>query len=88
MFIQSLTLLIINMYSITNYDIFSLFSAHRSDEEDPSGSKYNRMDDDSIQDKERFARYGFYSLSTILRSIETCSCDALCVACVKLQIIA
>ena len=28
----------------------------RSDEDDPSGSKYTRMEDDSIQDKERFAR--------------------------------
>lgn len=28
----------------------------RSDEDDPSGSKYSRMEDDSIQDKERFAR--------------------------------
>ncbi|CAH1377643.1 unnamed protein product [Tenebrio molitor] len=28
----------------------------RSDEDDPSGSKYNRMEDDTIQDKERFAR--------------------------------
>ncbi|KAJ3622758.1 hypothetical protein MTP99_019038 [Tenebrio molitor] len=27
-----------------------------SDEDDPSGSKYNRMEDDTIQDKERFAR--------------------------------
>ncbi|XP_060536923.1 aryl hydrocarbon receptor nuclear translocator homolog isoform X3 [Cylas formicarius] len=27
----------------------------RSDEDDPSGSKYPRMEDDSIQDKERFA---------------------------------
>ncbi|XP_066158215.1 aryl hydrocarbon receptor nuclear translocator homolog isoform X6 [Euwallacea fornicatus] len=27
----------------------------RSDEDDPSGSKYARMEDDSIQDKERFA---------------------------------
>ncbi|XP_068917524.1 aryl hydrocarbon receptor nuclear translocator homolog isoform X3 [Tenebrio molitor] len=27
----------------------------RSDEDDPSGSKYNRMEDDTIQDKERFA---------------------------------
>ncbi|KAL1492388.1 hypothetical protein ABEB36_010640 [Hypothenemus hampei] len=27
-----------------------------SDEDDPSGSKYTRMEDDSIQDKERFAR--------------------------------
>ncbi|XP_063929081.1 aryl hydrocarbon receptor nuclear translocator homolog isoform X2 [Zophobas morio] len=27
----------------------------RSDEDDPSGSKYTRMEDDSIQDKERFA---------------------------------
>ncbi|XP_022901167.1 aryl hydrocarbon receptor nuclear translocator homolog isoform X3 [Onthophagus taurus] len=27
----------------------------RSDEDDPSGSKYSRMEDDSIQDKERFA---------------------------------
>ncbi|XP_068917535.1 aryl hydrocarbon receptor nuclear translocator homolog isoform X13 [Tenebrio molitor] len=26
-----------------------------SDEDDPSGSKYNRMEDDTIQDKERFA---------------------------------
>ncbi|XP_017769795.1 PREDICTED: aryl hydrocarbon receptor nuclear translocator homolog isoform X2 [Nicrophorus vespilloides] len=27
----------------------------RSDEDDPSGSKYTRMEDDNIQDKERFA---------------------------------
>ncbi|XP_044257700.1 aryl hydrocarbon receptor nuclear translocator homolog isoform X1 [Tribolium madens] len=27
----------------------------RSDEDDPSGSKYTRMEDDTIQDKERFA---------------------------------
>ncbi|GJQ65030.1 tgo, partial [Trypoxylus dichotomus] len=31
-------------------------STGRSDEDDPSGSKYTRMEDDSIQDKERFAR--------------------------------
>lgn len=34
---------------------FILFN-YRSDEEDPSGNKYNRMDEDNIQDKERFAR--------------------------------
>nr|XP_008190730.1 PREDICTED: aryl hydrocarbon receptor nuclear translocator homolog isoform X3 [Tribolium castaneum] len=28
----------------------------RSDEDDPSGNKYTRMEDDTIQDKERFAR--------------------------------
>ncbi|KAG8338319.1 hypothetical protein J6590_005864 [Homalodisca vitripennis] len=28
----------------------------RSDEDDPSGSKYPRMEEDSLQDKERFAR--------------------------------
>nr|CAD7196546.1 unnamed protein product [Timema douglasi] len=28
----------------------------RSDEDDPSGSKYTRMEEESIQDKERFAR--------------------------------
>ncbi|XP_067013436.2 aryl hydrocarbon receptor nuclear translocator homolog isoform X2 [Anabrus simplex] len=28
----------------------------RSDEDDPSGSKYSRMEEESIQDKERFAR--------------------------------
>lgn len=37
--------------------ILFLFSIYRSDEEDPSGNKYNRMDDDNIQDKERFARF-------------------------------
>lgn len=35
--------------------IYSL-SLCRTDEEEHSGSKYTRMDDDSIQDKERFAR--------------------------------
>ncbi|XP_063238983.1 aryl hydrocarbon receptor nuclear translocator homolog isoform X4 [Bacillus rossius redtenbacheri] len=30
----------------------------RSDEDDPSGSKYTRMEEDSIQDKERFASDG------------------------------
>lgn len=34
----------------------NLFRIYRSDEEDPSANKYNRMDDDNIQDKERFAR--------------------------------
>ena len=36
----------------------SLFcvACYRSDEDDPSGSKYSRMEEDSIQDKERFAR--------------------------------
>nr|CAD7438080.1 unnamed protein product [Timema bartmani] len=29
---------------------------NRSDEDDPSGSKYTRMEEESIQDKERFAR--------------------------------
>lgn len=28
----------------------------RSDEDDPSGCKYRRLDDDNVQDKERFAR--------------------------------
>jgi hypothetical protein len=28
----------------------------RSDEDDPSSGKYRRMDDDNMQDKERFAR--------------------------------
>ena len=28
----------------------------RSDEDDPSGAKYRRMEDDNMQDKERFAR--------------------------------
>ncbi|KAK2588754.1 hypothetical protein KPH14_001638 [Odynerus spinipes] len=30
-----------------------------SDEDDPSGCKYRRLDDDNVQDKERFAR-NFY----------------------------
>jgi hypothetical protein len=34
----------------------SCFACCRSDEDDPSGSKYSRMEEDSIQDKERFAR--------------------------------
>lgn len=29
----------------------------RSDEDDPSGCKYRRLDDDNVQDKERFARW-------------------------------
>lgn len=32
------------------------FLRYRSDEDDPSGSKYPRLEDDSLQDKERFAR--------------------------------
>jgi len=30
--------------------------SRRSDEDDPSGCKYRRLDDDNVQDKERFAR--------------------------------
>lgn len=41
------------------YNLFLYFFTYRSDEEDPSGNKYNRMDDDNIQDKERFARFVF-----------------------------
>lgn len=42
-------------------------SIFRSDEEDPSGNKYNRMDDDNIQDKERFARLVFlYILNELI----------------------
>ncbi|KAH0956433.1 hypothetical protein HN011_000050, partial [Eciton burchellii] len=29
--------------------------SRRSDEDDPSGCKYRRLDDDNVQDKERFA---------------------------------
>ncbi|KAJ6597360.1 Aryl hydrocarbon receptor nuclear translocator like, partial [Pseudolycoriella hygida] len=36
-------------------ELASQSKRRRSDEEDPSGNKYNRMDDDNIQDKERFA---------------------------------
>ncbi|XP_037031345.1 aryl hydrocarbon receptor nuclear translocator homolog isoform X1 [Bradysia coprophila] len=36
-------------------ELASQTKRRRSDEEDPSGNKYNRMDDDNIQDKERFA---------------------------------
>ncbi|EEB18222.1 conserved hypothetical protein [Pediculus humanus corporis] len=33
-----------------------VFNFFRSDEEDPTGNKYPRLEDDSLQDKERFAR--------------------------------
>ncbi|XP_054279287.1 aryl hydrocarbon receptor nuclear translocator homolog isoform X3 [Macrosteles quadrilineatus] len=43
----------------------------RSDEDDPSGSKYPRMEEDSLQDKERFARCSIQSeLETNGRSRE------------------
>lgn len=32
----------------------------RSDEDDASGGKYTRMEEDNIQDKERFARLVFF----------------------------
>lgn len=34
-----------------------IISCLRSDEDDASGGKYARMEEDNIQDKERFARY-------------------------------
>lgn len=45
-----------------------LFSICRSDEDDPSGSKYRRMEDDNIQDKERFARYVYKLLILLART--------------------
>lgn len=41
---------------ILNIIFLLLLINYRSDEEDPSGNKYNRMDEENIQDKERFAR--------------------------------
>jgi hypothetical protein len=38
----------------------------RSDEDDPSGSKYSRMEEDSIQDKERFARWVARQITDVL----------------------
>ena len=44
-------------YYLLNYLLLHLFFLHfRSDEDDPSGAKYRRMEDDNMQDKERFAR--------------------------------
>lgn len=41
------------LYVLGIYDIDIIFS---SDEDDPNGNKFPRMEDDTIQDKERFAR--------------------------------
>lgn len=49
---------------VSLYD-FNLFRCCRSDEDDPSGGKYARMEDDSIQDKERFARYLFIPICVV-----------------------
>jgi hypothetical protein len=38
------------------YLIF-IFFFHSSDEDDTQGPKYTRMEDDGMQDKERFARF-------------------------------
>lgn len=43
------------MFNIFYHNFFTIFY-YRSDEEDPSGNKYSRMEDENIQDKERFAR--------------------------------
>ncbi|KAK2588755.1 hypothetical protein KPH14_001638 [Odynerus spinipes] len=43
----------------THVDSQQQSKRRRSDEDDPSGCKYRRLDDDNVQDKERFAR-NFY----------------------------
>ncbi|XP_055591070.1 aryl hydrocarbon receptor nuclear translocator homolog isoform X1 [Uranotaenia lowii] len=40
---------------INNGFIFVFFFIHRSDEDSASGNKYNRMEEDNVQEKERFA---------------------------------
>lgn len=48
---------ILSLILSCDFNGLSLSFLHfRTDEEEHSGSKYTRMDDDSIQDKERFAR--------------------------------
>lgn len=46
----------LDMQSLLNNSYGFFVVLFRSDEEDPSGSKYRRLEDDGLQDKERFAR--------------------------------
>lgn len=50
-----------NVQAWSYYEWVLFYFVLRSDEDDASGGKYTRMEEDNIQDKERFARL-FYSM--------------------------